>query len=260
MDLAQRITEVRHQIDRDKRLEWNERQITSAMNTAKSSLKDIHDHELWKGKYDSFEQYCLKKWDMTRQRAYQIIGAETTRALLAGSTEDPALKEAAEKLNDAQASELNGLPAETALEALKDAVERPGKMTASKMKQAKGRVIEQLSGKEGDEPCAPPTNTSAPVTLPGQGKTIPDALSTGASDGAAPESAPAPSVDKYPTDAGTNVPVDVPVLEKMTDDHCLELSALVSNRVGELTGRAITESEDCHLAMAIGAWLKELHL
>lgn len=51
--------------------------------------------------------------------------------------------------------------------------------------------------KGGDEPCATPTNTSAPATLPSPGKAIPDALSTVASNGAAPnatESAPTPQL------------------------------------------------------------------
>lgn len=43
----------------------------------------------------------------------------------------------------------------------------------------------------------------------------------------------------------------------ITENQCLELSALVSDRVTRMTGQPITESEDCALAITISAWLEE---
>lgn len=44
---------------------------------------------------------------------------------------------------------------------------------------------------------------------------------------------------------------------EITENQCLELSALVSDRVTRMTGQPITESEDCALAIAISEWLTQ---
>lgn len=48
-----------------------------------------------------------------------------------------------------------------------------------------------------------------------------------------------------------------PSVVAVTESELLDLSGTISNRVTEITGQPITESEDCHLAMAIGQWLQE---
>lgn len=142
MTLAESIEETRCKIARKNRLEWNEKQIRSSMNAIASSIRDIHLNKLWQDTHASFEEYCQKVWGMSRQRAYQILGAENTRLLLADAAgEDAPLKAAALKLNDGQAAELEKLPPEQAVEVLREATGRPGKMTAAKIKQAKARVV-----------------------------------------------------------------------------------------------------------------------
>lgn len=46
----------------------------------------------------------------------------------------------------------------------------------------------------------------------------------------------------------------------ITENQLLFLSGTVSNHVENLTGQPITESEDCHLALRIGEWLKDTGL
>lgn len=142
MDLQTHINETRHRIDRQKRLAWNENQMKTAARTIASSLKDIHDNKLWEGDYATFEKYCEEKWGMTRQRAYQLIGAEDARLMLQGAA--PELADTAAKMNDLQASEFANLGPEKAAAVFRDAVEKntKGKMTAAKIKQAKARIID----------------------------------------------------------------------------------------------------------------------
>ena len=39
------------------------------------ALREIRDTELYRREYISFEEYCRDKWEMSRPRAYQLIGA-----------------------------------------------------------------------------------------------------------------------------------------------------------------------------------------
>lgn len=145
MDIANHIAETRARIDREKRLAWNENQIRTSMNNIASSIRDIHDKKLWEGKFESFEAYCKERWGFSRQRAYQMIGAENNRLMLADAANaDEALKSVALHLNDGQAAEFENIPPAKAMEVLKDAVAQPGKMTAAKIKKAKARIIETV--------------------------------------------------------------------------------------------------------------------
>jgi hypothetical protein len=49
------------------------------------ALKAIRDNELWKSSdaYDSFESYVRYRWDMTRQRAHQLIKSVRVVAIIA---------------------------------------------------------------------------------------------------------------------------------------------------------------------------------
>lgn len=160
---AEQITSARLHADRRARLEWNEREMTKSLNTFASSIRDIHDKKLWFGDYDNFEDYCHKKWGITKQRAYQIISAESTRLMLADS-EDAEVRVAAPALNDRQAAELAGMKKDDAEKVLKDGLaisKRTGKkMTSTIMKQAKARVI-------GTQPSLP-MHEQAAASKPGE--------------------------------------------------------------------------------------------
>lgn len=136
------ILATRQKIDRQKRLEWNENEIRKGMNSVASSLRDIHEKKLWQDGYSSFEDYCQQKFGMSRQRAYQLIGAEGNRLMLADATaHEPELAAKARSMNDLQAAEFTKLDPAQAVEVLRDAAGQPGKLTAKKIKQAKARVV-----------------------------------------------------------------------------------------------------------------------
>lgn len=175
MDIAKSIAQTHEYIQRKNRLEWNEKQMETAIKGIASSLKDIHDLELWQIKYDTFDSYCKMRWGMTRQRAYQLIGAEGARLMLADATAgEPALAEAAGKLNDYQAEQFKNVPPGKAADVLRDATSRPGKMTANKIKQAKASVIDAPPPDPADEepPKFPPAANLLVWTCPHCGKEI----------------------------------------------------------------------------------------
>jgi hypothetical protein len=39
------------------------------------ALKEIRDKRLYRQQYDTFEEYCIRRWDFSRIRAYQICAA-----------------------------------------------------------------------------------------------------------------------------------------------------------------------------------------
>lgn len=57
--------------------------------------------------------------------------------------------------------------------------------------------------------------------------------------------------------AALEIAFGAPHPSRITESQLLELSGYVSNQVTDLTNQPITESEDCHLAQAIGQWLRE---
>lgn len=67
-------------VSRRKAREHEERIIDDSlrsMENAGAALARIKNEELWKDDYDSFEDYCIKRWKFRAGRAYQLIaGAE----------------------------------------------------------------------------------------------------------------------------------------------------------------------------------------
>ena len=39
------------------------------------ALKEIRDHKLYRQDYETFEEYCTGRWDFSRQRGYELLGA-----------------------------------------------------------------------------------------------------------------------------------------------------------------------------------------
>ena len=46
------------------------------------ALKEIRDKRLYRQRYDTFEEYCIRRWDFSRIRAYQICAASEVAASL----------------------------------------------------------------------------------------------------------------------------------------------------------------------------------
>ena len=59
-------------------LEQAERKIAAGLRSfleVGSALKEIRDRRLFRQHFKSFEEYCAKRWDFSRQRGYELLGA-----------------------------------------------------------------------------------------------------------------------------------------------------------------------------------------
>lgn len=67
-----------------------------------NALVDIRDRRLYREEYDTFDEYCRERWNMTRQRAYQLIDSSAVVAAMSTIVDKP-------PENEAQARPLVGL-------------------------------------------------------------------------------------------------------------------------------------------------------
>jgi hypothetical protein len=115
------------------RLERNEQKIQDALLTfveMGEALEDIRKNRLYREGFESFEDYCRKRWNFSRQRAYQLIeGAKIAELLSTEVTIWPT--------NEAQVRPLAGLSNEEATEAWKMAKTLAGK------KEISGRIVKE---------------------------------------------------------------------------------------------------------------------
>jgi hypothetical protein len=109
-----------------------------------SALRQIRDSKLYRNEYHTFEQYCEDRWNIKRQRAYELMQAAAVVANLS---------EISDKLpsNEAQARELSGLTSEQQRDVYQQAVATApkGKLTAKHIRDVRGEVT-------GSEPVKPP--------------------------------------------------------------------------------------------------------
>jgi rubrerythrin len=116
------------------KLAWAEGQITMAVNTIGKMLKEIHDKSYWNnGEYQSFEDYCLKKWSIGKSRSYQILSGENTRLMLADAVEGET-RQAVETMNESQLRQISTLPIAERIEAVKASVVN-GKVSTAKLRE-----------------------------------------------------------------------------------------------------------------------------
>ena len=57
------------------------------------ALKDIRDKQLYRQQYDTFEEYCIRRWDFSRPRAYELCAASEVMADLSANADIPMLPE-----------------------------------------------------------------------------------------------------------------------------------------------------------------------
>lgn len=176
MDLAQSIEQTKLR----NTLNWYEDQIrTRAKSLAAIFVQLRNDPQKpWRVSHESYEAYCLEVWNMSPRRIQQIAAGETVKALLAA--EAPELAETVKKMPEGQIRALATAPPEKRAEVLRSAVEKPGKMTARKIKAAKARVIdheeEALESALASESLATPAPTASTISngeLPPAAKVCP---------------------------------------------------------------------------------------
>ena len=90
-------------------LEQAERKIAAGLRSfleVGSALKAIRDRRLFRQHFKSFEEYCAKRWDFSRQRGYELLGASDVVADLSAVADIRVLP-----VNEAQARPLTVLRA-----------------------------------------------------------------------------------------------------------------------------------------------------
>jgi len=152
INVTERLTpaETRH-------LKAMEGRIERGMHTFQvvgEALLDIRNNRLYRETHDTFEAYCRDRWEMTRERAGQFIGAaEVVKVLGEGQDEGP--------VNEAQARELVVVARSVGPEAVQTvwkAAQESGKpLTAAVIREEARKVI-------APETAPPPSQTDALVS------------------------------------------------------------------------------------------------
>ena len=93
--------------DYESRAEEAVKQVNRGMEKFAVELKAIRDLNLWQDGYDSFEEYCGKRWGRTVRTVQRALKAHTTRQKLlavADSAEKPVIEAASTKTMEAVAA------------------------------------------------------------------------------------------------------------------------------------------------------------
>lgn len=130
-----------HPLYRKQRLDWYENRIRTHAKGLASVFIELRNDALqpWRISHASYEDYCREVWGMTPRRIQQIAAGESVKALLA--SEAPDIAPIVQAMPEGQIRELVTAPPEKRAEVVRMAATQPGKMTASKIKQAKARII-----------------------------------------------------------------------------------------------------------------------
>lgn len=99
------------------------------------ALAEVRDGRLYRTTHGTFETYCEQQWNLSRPRAYALISAADTAEAMSRMQDTPV------PVNERQASELRGLPTDTAAEVMRRAHDdTAGKVTASAIRYARETV------------------------------------------------------------------------------------------------------------------------
>ena len=111
-----------------------------------NALAAIRDGRLYRESHQTFEQYCIERWNLSKSRAYQFLrGAEVVERLAECTTVDVMPD------NEAQVRPLASLPEEQQAEAWKEAVESAPKDEDGEPKIT-AKHVEQVVAKALDKP------------------------------------------------------------------------------------------------------------
>lgn len=121
-----------------------ERGLKSFLDVGQA-LTEIRDSRLYKGTHDTFEDYCRERWNLSRPRAYEMIGAAE---VVSGMPDT-----AAPITSARQATELAKVPELERAEVWQETVERTnGKPTAAAVREVteeqRKRAAEQRDARE----------------------------------------------------------------------------------------------------------------
>jgi hypothetical protein len=136
-------------------LQYNEGIIQKGLESwrqVSEALLTIRDGRLYRESHKSFEAYCRDRWNISRPRAYQLIGSSEV------------VKELPEKMsnmldNPRQAAELAKVPTEKREKVIERTIEREGKLTAKAIKET-ARETAPVEVVEEEETPLPPGHSS----------------------------------------------------------------------------------------------------
>lgn len=145
IEIADRALTARRKI----KLEWYERELMKTLTSLASMFRQLRDdpEKPYLATHNSFEEYCLEKWKMTSRRTQQLIAADDLRLLLVDSAPTE-LRGTINGMHEGQLRELITTPEEKRVEVIREAIampEKPGKITAAKIKIAKARIVEGVT-------------------------------------------------------------------------------------------------------------------
>lgn len=110
--------------DEKKQLAANEKIIREGIETffdVGNALRRIHDGNLYRLAFGSFADYCERKWNISRSRAFQLMGAAEVASTMVDSNPDlPAIT------SERQARELASVPPSERADVYRDAIDRTG--------------------------------------------------------------------------------------------------------------------------------------
>ncbi|MDF1860514.1 MAG: hypothetical protein P1U87_09885, partial [Verrucomicrobiales bacterium] len=111
-------------------LELKIRELLLSFIDIGEALECIRKNRLYREEFDTFEQYCCKRWNFSRQRAYQLIEAAKVADYLSTNVDTwPS--------NEAQVRPLIGQPYDEVVRAWKLAEKLAGK------KDISGRLVKE---------------------------------------------------------------------------------------------------------------------
>ena len=110
-----------------------------------SALLEIRESRLYRGTFDTFEEYCRERWDLTRQYSNRLIAATEVRKNL--ETIVSILPE-----NEGQSKELGRLPADDQPKAWQIVIDRAPEIDGAKHITAKlvESVVKEFRGEQED--------------------------------------------------------------------------------------------------------------
>jgi len=142
-----------------------------------AAMHEICTKRLYRDEYPTFEQYCRKRWNITRARGYQLVNAHKTVQQMSTAVD---IQGALTSGN--QVLELAKVPEKERLAVLKAAKEKAGKgkMTSRHIREAArelnaGPVVQKKANKKkiGAPATEPPKSTTLKIVTPAEA--FPDA-------------------------------------------------------------------------------------
>lgn len=137
------------QSDEKEKLEAVIRDGVKTFQEVGDALARIYAWNLYADEYESFKEYCLKKWNIGERRAHQLVAAARAQKNIGTTVQFP---------NERVAREVTSLPPIQQKQVAKVLAQNPGEITAERAKSAVREVLRRPPEPEPAYPLPPPKN------------------------------------------------------------------------------------------------------